>query len=70
VVLDVLQEIGAGDHLRFTVYNKVDLIGPEDDLPLLKSNEFVVSAVTGRGLQNLVEQIVHEVSVRSEAFQT
>jgi GTP-binding protein HflX len=70
VVLDVLEEIGAGDHPRFTVYNKVDLIGPEDDLPLLKSNEFVVSAVTGDGLQALVDQIVHEVGVRSEAFQT
>jgi GTP-binding protein HflX len=70
VVLDVLDEIGAGDHPRFTVYNKVDLIGPEDDLPLLKSNEFVVSAVTGDGLQALVDQIVHEVGVRSEAFQT
>jgi len=69
VVLDVLQEIGAGDHPRFTVYNKADLIGPEDDLPLLKSNEFVVSAVTGEGLSELVERIVDEVSVR-EAFKT
>jgi 50S ribosomal subunit-associated GTPase HflX len=65
----VLQEIGAGDHPRFTVYNKADRIGPEDDLPLLKSNEFVVSAVTGEGLSELVERIVDEVSVR-EAFKT
>jgi GTP-binding protein HflX len=70
VVLDVLQEIGAGDHPRFTVYNKSDLIGPEDDLPLLKSNEFVVSAVTGEGLSELVERIVDEVSIRGEAFKT
>ena len=69
VVLDVLEEIGAGDHPRFTVYNKVDLIGPEDDLPLLKSNEFIVSAVTGEGLDKLVEQIVQEVGI-PEAFQT
>ena len=70
VVLEVLDEIGAGDHPRFTVYNKVDLIGPEDDLPLPKSNEFVVSAVTGEGLQAVVDQIVHEVGARPEAFQT
>jgi GTP-binding protein HflX len=70
VVLDVLQEIGAGDHPRFTVYNKLDLIGPEDDLPLLKSNEFIVSAVTGEGLPELVERIVDEVNVRSKAFET
>jgi GTP-binding protein HflX len=69
VVLDVLEEIGAGDHPRFTVYNKVDLIGPEDDLPLLKSNEFIVSAVTGEGLDKVVEQIVQEVGI-PEAFQT
>ena len=69
VVLDVLEEIGAGDHPRFTVYNKVDLIGPDDDLPLLKSNEFIVSAVTGEGLDKVVEQIVQEVGI-PEAFQT
>ena len=70
VVLDVLEEIGAGDHPRFTVYNKVDLIGPEDDLPLLRSNEFLVSAVTGEGLPQLVEKIVQQVCEGSEAYQT
>ncbi|HET9215476.1 MAG TPA: GTPase HflX [Terriglobia bacterium] len=60
-VLEVLNEIGAGDHARFTVYNKVDLLGPDDPLPLLKSNEFVVSAVTGQGLDELVERVVTEV---------
>ncbi len=70
VVRDVLEEIGAGDRSRFTVYNKVDLMGPDDALPILKSNEFVVSAVTGQGLAELVEQIVHEVGIRTEALQT
>jgi GTPase len=66
-VLSVLDEIGAADHARFTVYNKLDLLGPNDPLPLLKSNEFVVSAVTGEGLEGLVEQIMQEVGHRAEA---
>ena len=69
-VLDVLEEIGAGDHRRFTVYNKLDLLGAQDPLPFLKSDEFLVSAVTGEGLPELVERIVAEVTVRSEASQT
>lgn len=68
VVEQVLEEIGAGDHGRFTVYNKLDLLGPHDPLPVLKSNEFVVSAVTGQGLAELVERIVHEVGIRTEAL--
>jgi GTP-binding protein HflX len=69
-VLDVLEEIGARDHRRFTVYNKLDLLGAHDPLPLLKSNEFLVSAVSGEGLPGLVERIVTEVTVRSEALRT
>ena len=45
-------------------------MGPHDPLPILKSNEFVVSAVTGQGLAELVERIVHEVGIRTEALQT
>jgi GTPase len=67
VVVDVLSEIGAGDHRRFTVYNKLDLIGPDDTLPMLKSNEFVVSGVTGEGLEELVDHIVDEVGVGTGA---
>ena len=61
VVLEVLEEIGAGDHPRLTVYNKSDLIDPGDALPSLQSNEFCVSAVTGDGLIELVAEIVREV---------
>jgi GTP-binding protein HflX len=67
-VLAVLEEIGAADHARFTVYNKLDLLGPDDPLPFLKSNEFVVSAVTAEGLETLVERIVREVG--TEALQS
>lgn len=69
-VLSVLEDIGAADHARFTVYNKLDLLGPNDPLPLLKSNEFVVSAVTREGLEALVEQIMLEVGHQAEAPQS
>jgi GTP-binding protein HflX len=62
VVLDVLQEIGAADHPRLTVYNKADLLGSDDALPMLRSDELLVSAVTGEGLDKLVEAIVHEMA--------
>ena len=68
-VNEVLEEIGAGDHRRFTVFNKLDLLGPDDPLPMLKSDEFMVSAVTAEGLDTLVERIVAEVSIRSESVQ-
>jgi len=63
VVLDVLDEIGAGDHPRFTVYNKSDLVDPGDAAPILQPNEFFVSAVTGQNLTELVSAIVAEVSM-------
>jgi GTP-binding protein HflX len=70
VVLEVLDKIGAGDHPRYTVYNKVDLVDAENPLPILKSNEFIVSAVTGEGLPELVKHIVDELGILNEAFQT
>jgi len=58
VVLDVLKEIGAGDHPTLTVYNKADLLNaaaPEEDGVL-------VSATAGDGLNELVETIAQQVS--------
>jgi GTP-binding protein HflX len=57
VVLDVLKEIGAGDHTTLTVYNKADLLdgaAPDDGV--------LVSATAGDGLNELVEKIVQQVS--------
>jgi GTP-binding protein HflX len=57
VVLDVLKDIGAGDHPRLTVYNKADLLNdaaPEDGV--------LVSATAGEGLNELVDKIVQQVS--------
>jgi GTP-binding protein HflX len=57
VVLDVLKEIGAGDHPTLTVYNKADLlnaVAPEDGV--------LVSATAGDGLNELLDKIVQHVS--------
>ncbi len=56
VVLDVLRDIGAGDHPTMTVYNKADLldsVAPDDGV--------LVSATMGEGLNELVGKIVQQV---------
>src|SRR6185436_19637122 len=66
VVLDVLREIGAGNHPMLTVYNKADLLpssGALDASHLVPEGEGVlVSAVTGEGLERLVSEIVYRVT--------
>ncbi len=64
VVLDVLREIGAGDHPRLTVYNKLDLLNNDIDFRPSESGALLVSAVTGRNLDRLVDEIVSEVGER------
>jgi GTP-binding protein HflX len=61
VVLDVLKDIGAGDHPMLTVYNKADLLSDEDD-DEIDEEGLLVSAVTGEGLEELVEEIVQHVT--------
>src|SRR5712671_1268997 len=51
VVRDVLKDIGAGDHRMLTVFNKSDLL--EDPAP---TGGVLVSAVTGEGLNELLEE--------------
>src|SRR2546428_8671957 len=58
-VLDVLKEIGAAGHPLLTVFNKIDLV---PDLKRAGSGGIYVSAVTGEGLDCLVDEIVREVS--------
>src|SRR5438132_8372666 len=62
VVLQVLEEIGAGDHPILTVYNKADLLEASAESLDSIDTEILVSAVTGEGLERLVEQIVAHVS--------
>ena len=64
VVLQVLGEIGAADHTRLTVYNKMDLLGLDVDFPVLTSNELMVSAVNGDGLDRLIDEIVANTGTR------
>ncbi len=56
VVLDVLEDIGAGNHPILTVYNKADLL--EEPAPA----GLLISSVTGAGLDHLLDGIVHQVS--------
>jgi GTPase len=73
IVLDVLKEIGATGHPMITVYNKADLASRSRLSPATarvalpgeegrSSEEFLVSAVTGEGLDRLVQEVVHRVS--------
>src|SRR5216117_3952676 len=57
-VLDVLKEIGTGNHPMLTVFNKMDLVL---DLDRTLSDGIYVSAITGEGLDVLVSEIVREV---------
>jgi len=59
VVLNVLEEIGAGNHPMLTVFNKMDLV-PDSERAV--SETVYVSAVTGEGLDRLVDEIVREVN--------
>jgi len=62
VVLDVLKEIGAGDHPMLTVYNKADLASAEGDILARPADGILVSAVTGENLDRLVSEISQHVS--------
>lgn len=62
VVLRVLEEIGTGNHPMLTVFNKMDLVA---DLDCTLSDGIYVSAVTGEGLDVLVNEIVREVGLHS-----
>src|SRR3989475_8191179 len=62
VVLRVLEEIGAGNHPMLTVFNKMDLAA---DLDYTLSDGIYVSAITGEGLDVLVNEIVREVGLHS-----
>ena len=61
VVLQVLEEIGARDHLRLTVYNKMDLVDPDSNVQGSDPDALYVSAVSGKNLDRLVDEIVSTV---------
>ena len=55
----VLEEIGAGDAPRLVVYNKIDLLGPDErrDLLVGETDSVAVSAETREGIEVLRERI-------------
>ena len=56
-VQTVLDELGAGDKPRITVYNKLDLLPDDAGAPPDSERAVFVSAVTGAGLDRLRERI-------------
>ncbi len=58
-VEDVLDEIGAGERPRLLVLNKIDRVSAEDraGLKLIHPDAVQVSAVTGEGIEALIEAI-------------
>jgi GTP-binding protein HflX len=56
-VQSVLDELGAGEKPRITVYNKVDLLPPDAGTRPASDSAAFVSAVTGEGIATLRERI-------------
>jgi GTP-binding protein HflX len=56
-VESVLDELGAGDKPRITVFNKVDLLPTDGELPPASEQAAFVSAVTGQGLPELLVRV-------------
>jgi GTPase len=53
----VLDELGAGDKPRITVYNKLDLLPADAGVPPTTDRAVFVSAATGQGLDRLLELV-------------
>lgn len=67
-VESVLNEIGAGEQPAVIVYNKADLLSPEDAaaLQLREPQTVLFSARTGEGLNRLTERIAREAAMHDE----
>ena len=67
-VESVLREIGAGEQPAVIVYNKIDLLSPEDAaaLQLREPQAVLFSAQTGEGLERLTDRIAREAAARDE----
>lgn len=58
VVYDTLRELGAGDKPVYTLFNKMDTVGPESDNHLTDPHAervFFISARTGEGVEGMLE---------------
>jgi len=57
VTNNVLKEIGTGNKEKLLVYNKIDLIENRSQLPLVGEQAVYISAKTGEGIDELIQQI-------------
>ncbi len=57
----VLKEIGAGEKEKLLVYNKIDLVEERAQLPLVGEQAAYISAKTGEGIEQLVQQIKERI---------
>jgi GTPase len=63
-VQTVLDELGAGEKARITVYNKIDLLDAAGEMPPPSEHAVFVSAMTGRGLDELRESVADALRSR------
>ena len=63
-VQTVLDELGAGEKPRITVYNKIDLLEDAGEMPPRSEHAAFVSATTRRGLDELRESIADALRSR------
>ena len=66
-VQTVLDELGAGDTPRITVFNKLDLLGTDASAAPTTERAAFVSSVTGAGLDGLRQQIADAMRARMVA---
>jgi len=58
VVNNVHKELGIGNKPQIQVYNKIDLLKPEDCLRLVgREKNILISALTGEGIEKLLEEV-------------
>jgi GTP-binding protein HflX len=66
VVNRILEEIGAGEHQRLLVFNKIDLLSEKERQELKRKHpeSILISALNKEGLKELREKIIEEVERR------
>jgi len=66
VVNRILEEIGAGEHQRLLVFNKIDLLSEKERQELKRKHpeSILISALNNKGLKELKEKITEEIEKR------
>ncbi len=61
-VLETLRALGGGDIPLLPVYNKIDLLPPEEYLALRTSGALAISAANGQGIGTLIDKLSHLIN--------